>query len=416
MEIHRHLAQTMQDILSWGLHKIYGGGAGKALEGGIPRNENYRPKEPFFIDGKAKNTPLTPIVPDKLIEKPTKSNSLIERAMDSLSIYNVLSGKLVGRIDTPDGKISPAEFHDQYLENIEGGKNALLKETQTNYTRDKEKLPWEMNPKNRDKRFDVEIREDPLRTLGSYNPITKNIVVGEHEAILTTSKNNITTNDRRASNGLSGTNGKISYGEVLGHEATHGAVIGSLTTIPRELGTTIDTKNPYFYALSEEYKVGAMTFLNKSRQLTGKKLTDPQEIHQLFDEIEKDPSILDKNYGNEESRLPRTYLLLKEKNPEGAELLRNATARDCQYLAQKGQEMSEICKVIGSSKGPEKFSPEIIGCGFQVHDYINEDNENNKISRLNKKLVAPIQEWTRSLNKSKDPRIKPNEVEELGIG
>ena len=149
------------------------------------------------------------------------------------------------------------------------------------------------------------------------------------------------------------------------------------------------------FASSEEYKVGTLTFLNRSRQLTGKKLTDPQEIHQLFDEIEADPSILDKNYFPEEARIPRTYLLLKEVKPKAAELLRNAVARDCKYLAMGGDSRAKTVESVARSKGPSEIDPVLISA---VSQFSNPSLVlTGGLSKISQRLGEPVENWVSHL-------------------
>jgi len=407
VNINREVAKTIRDAFSWGLQMLYGDRPAQALEGGIPKDPDYKPKTPFFVNGISKNSPISPKVPDKILDSKPPSTLGVDGVIKSFLSSSFLGGEVLGGIDTHDGKISPKEIHDQYLEGVEGGKESLLAQTRSNYDRDKDDLPWTMDPENRNRRVSVEIREDHLGSMGAYNPLSRTAWVGEQVA------NGGVASDQRSkdtdwlsANGLRGTKGGISYPEVVGHEVGHAALVGGISHPLKEVGTDISPKNPYFYALSEEYKVGALTFLNKSRQLTGKKLADPQEIHQLFDEIEADPSILDKNYSNEESRLPRTYLLLKETNPQGAELLRSATARDCQYLANKGQEALEMCSKVVSLGMPDKVSPEVVAASLQVANPNLQEQE--RIARLNQKLSRPILEWVENISRSGLTKEKTN--------
>jgi hypothetical protein len=392
----------------------------KALNGGIPKDESYMPKEPFFVNGKSKFPPLSPQLPNIKNSNASKFDSLIDSLSSSLNPFS--GGKKTGEIDTEDKRVSPAEYFDQYLESLEGGKESLLEEVKKRYLEDESKLPWRMDPDYRDKRFEVEERENAS---GYFNRRGEKVVVG------TQTEENLSKNpilnpklsegglsgfkrEVREINGLDPENGSISTPEIIGHELAHGYTIDrsrmrSMETIP-----PISPERPYFFGISEEYKVGALTFLNKSRQLTGKKLTDPQEIHQLFDEIERDPTILDKNYSPEEARLPRTYLLLKKTNPEGATLLRNATARDCQYLAHVTDDLKQASNLVANRVVMEKVDQDVIRCISQLDSPLALTNR--KISKIATNLEQPVSLWLQNekgLNKNKTKDLKDPVI---GIG
>jgi hypothetical protein len=119
----------------------------------------------------------------------------------------------------------------------------------------------------------------------------------------------------------------------LGHEGTHNYTGG------RNPGDYVkgDVKWPpgtsYITDRGKEYTQGVTAGLNAMRDITGEKLNDPQQVHQLFDEIIAKPSILN-SITAEHARVFRTYLYLRKTNPELAEKLRNSMARDSQYLVK----------------------------------------------------------------------------------
>jgi hypothetical protein len=367
-----------------------------ALNGGIPKDPGYKPQKPFFINGLAKNPPLTPILPPTRELEPERQTPL-KALREALLNPSVKQRPVTGEIQTIDGKIAPEEMLDQYLENIEGGKTNLIEETQKNYQDKKDTLPWQINPENRARRIPVKVQKNHT---GSFSPKTGEVAIGEELAkkgsatfFASTQPQNpkCPTKNDALSNGLPENGGTLTYEEVVGHELLHGATTSSTTrldSLHEKLNSNVSPERPYFYGSSEEYKVGTLTFLNKSRQLTGKKLVEPQEIHQLFDEIERDPSILNKNYSVEEARLPRTYLLLKKTNPQGAELLRNAAARDCQYLAQTNQKRAHDCLHVANLAAPEKIDPSLLQTYSQI---ANPSLQNIKgIAQLRKIQEAPL--------------------------
>jgi len=120
----------------------------------------------------------------------------------------------------------------------------------------------------------------------------------------------------------------------LGHELTHNYTGGHeysakdrVITDPSIPGTS------YITDLGQEYTQGVTAGLNAMRDITGEKLNDPQQVYQLFDEIVAKPSILNL-ITVEHARVFRTYLTLRETNPELAEQLRNSMAFNSQYLVK----------------------------------------------------------------------------------
>jgi hypothetical protein len=127
--------------------------------------------------------------------------------------------------------------------------------------------------------------------------------------------------------------------QTLEHELTHsytnsGGNLNYLRENSRANRPERDAS--YWTDNGPEYTVGATNGLNAFRQVTGRKLNTPQEIHQLFDEIEKRPNILN-SIGGEHQAIFRSYLNLRENNPPVARQLREAMARDGQFLVQNGR-------------------------------------------------------------------------------
>jgi hypothetical protein len=416
-------SKALKEFLDWAegyLDFVFRKDPSKALRGGIAKDPAYTRKEVFFINGRAKNAPLAPKVPGVKFNKDTSLEEVSVKPQP-FTLKRLLGlGETVGGLDTVDGRFSASEFHDQYLEGVDGGKESLVKQTQDNYIRDKEHLPWDMDPANRDKRVPVNIQD----TYGGYYyPAFEEVIVGVSPGPLSNLKSagvsdelepslhaSLVQKNKNLSNGFpEGVNG-LPFDSILGHEVSHAALFSKNIEKSKEerVEGELTPIRPYLYAIGEEYKVGALTFLNKSRQLTGKKFIDPQEIHQLLDEIEEDPSILDKNYSVEEARLPRTYLLLKETNPKGAELLRNAVARDCQYLANIGKSLSDQCKRVSSCSFDENISEDVVGAYSQLSR--TESQSFPLIVKLNAKQLRPLDEWL-ELGGQTGKKIKKDEVE-----
>jgi hypothetical protein len=384
-----------------------------SLEGGIAKDPNYVPKAPFFVNGRAKFDSILPTVPTRL-EKHIKlpPSHFYSKDFKHLDLENMD----IPHLDTKDGKISPSYVFDQYLQSVEGGTQALVQKTQENYLRDQDKIPWKQDIQNRD--FAVEVTTvQGIPKPSSYEPELREVHISPYE--LEMNANN------RKYNGFPEKGNVLTFSESLIHELAHAATFDHTDFSKggsqhhkelQSVGNDIHDinhgeeenpdglKRPYQYASGEEYKVGTLIFLNKSRQLTGKMLVDPQEIHQLFDEIESDPSILDQNYYHEEARLPRTYLLLKKTNPQGAELLRNAVARDSQYLAKSGIQRSQVTLAVAKSKGPEQVDPNLVGHLTVAQGLSHADpNSPNPLPKglikITQRLKDPIENWVGDLKK-----------------
>jgi len=120
--------------------------------------------------------------------------------------------------------------------------------------------------------------------------------------------------------------------DILGHELTHNYT-GGLYDDSLGKFTKLKPGTSYITDRGSEYTQAATSGLNAMRDVTGEKINTPQQVHQLFDEIVADPVILD-SIAPEHARAFRTYLTLRETNPELAEKLRNSMARDSQYLVE----------------------------------------------------------------------------------
>jgi hypothetical protein len=124
---------------------------------------------------------------------------------------------------------------------------------------------------------------------------------------------------------------------ILGHEGTHNYTGGRdpADYVKRgyEGGGGYPGGTSYITDKGAEYTQGVTAGLNAMRDVTGEYLNDPQQVHQLFDEIVAKPSILD-SISTESARVFRTYLYLRKTNPELAEKLRNSMALNSQYLVE----------------------------------------------------------------------------------
>ena len=132
--------------------------------------------------------------------------------------------------------------------------------------------------------------------------------------------------------------------DVLQHEANHSYlndksirnVDGSPYEAPPSSDPNMqDPEGTGSYQTSDDYEwsQGVTSGLNGMRDITGRKLNTPFEVHKLLDEVEANPAILD-NLGDENARIFRSYLKIKEENPKSAERMRNSIVRDSKYLVK----------------------------------------------------------------------------------
>lgn len=134
--------------------------------------------------------------------------------------------------------------------------------------------------------------------------------------------------------------------QTLAHEAGHSYLNSQMFTddITRmrsnvakvQANPAAPTSSAYVMDSNPEYAQGATSGLNAMRDISGQELNTPQQVHQLFDEIETNPQLLDKIH-SENARVFRSYLNLKQTNPAAAQRLRDSMARDSQYLVNNEQ-------------------------------------------------------------------------------
>lgn len=142
--------------------------------------------------------------------------------------------------------------------------------------------------------------------------------------------------------------------DFLNHELVHSYTSGGEVGTQAPVGD-VEKYGSYTTANNAEYTRSVVTGLNSMRDISGMKLNDPQSVHQLFDELEKNPKLMDK-VSPEGGRLFRSYFHLKENNPWAAEKLREAVARDSKYLAEN--EVNKKQRIEGSFKWADLMNQE----------------------------------------------------------
>jgi hypothetical protein len=263
-------------------------------------------------------------------------------------------------------ELSPASVSDQLLQRVPGGSKSFISRQQSNYERD---LASGVAPKDL---IDFKKREELVKVvpehLGEKNPAAfynAGVVTGfdtsklekqpygEWEPAYRPPDDLAPYYGEKEKEGLQesakyngypvsdfGVDGMNKRGmAVLGHELTHmytgGAERGN---VERE---SLNAGSSYITDRGREYSQAATSGLNAMRDLTGMEFNTPEETMKLFDEVERNPKILDE-LPAEHGRLFRTYNTLKKSNPKEAEKLRNDVARDSQYLAGNGKKPPSI--------------------------------------------------------------------------
>lgn len=271
------------------------------------------------------------------------------------------------------------DYFNEYLENIPGGAKKFVAEQEANYRRDdpdgvfadkqkRKNSVLGVNKEAPDPLIDFEKRKKPVMVYEDLNGVDRGHYDREKDSVRGVSVVDIFNKDlvdeklkgmglgskppesshlvstspskRVAYNGVGNSSDDDENRNTLFHELAH-----SFTSAAEKEAQVDKTaeKSPDMKHLEEvgtynttnnaEYAQSVLTGLNSMRSITGHKLNDPQSIHQLFDEVEKNPKILNK-ISEEGGRIFRSYFHLKETNPWAAKKLREATARDSKYLAE----------------------------------------------------------------------------------
>jgi hypothetical protein len=267
--------------------------------------------------------------------------------------------------------VTPASVNNQYLTRVLGGAAALVAEQKDNFERDrvstdlrvplteKQRAKREVLPRNDlisfDKRNQPVLLDTkdksyfPYDEIGTY-PEEQRIVGLDPEKLRKLPEGRWVSSVQRqgeskpyrdyygfpeAPDGGSAGRPDNENMSNLSHELTHNYTggRGPEDYVERFGDDEFPPGTSYITDRGSEYTQGATAGLNAMRDITGEKLNDPQQVHQLFDEIIAKPSILD-SISIQNARVFRTYLTLRETNPKRAEKLRESMARDSQYLVK----------------------------------------------------------------------------------
>jgi hypothetical protein len=253
--------------------------------------------------------------------------------------------------------LTPASVGNQLLTRVPGGPDAFVAEQRLNYEKDRG-LKQGVRPSSDLISFDkrnqlVSLDTDNVQRPGhaSTYPKERRIVGADPELLRENPKDGFNwgwkppfnrredaLKDRKKRGdyfGVKGFSNRVGV-ETLGHELNHNYLGGrdpGDTGYGQPRSATMEPGKSFITDRGSEYTGSATSGLNAMRDVTGEKLNDPQQVHQLFDEIIADPSILT-HIAPEHARVFRTYLTLRKTNPEAALELRESMARDSQYLVK----------------------------------------------------------------------------------
>ena len=280
-------------------------------------NARFSEDGDIFPAGKLPFEPTPLIVPERLAEG-VQNNKLTVSELSPAKINMPLL----------DGRLPVSGEH-------------FVEEVRSAYEENKESLPYRVDYDRREKNTQVGVLPGWGRAF--YRPGTDSIsVFAGNEQISLASKSDY--------NGTSDTGKPGEFSDTLIHEGNHAWTTTNNpfsgkrgTRAPMEdlygtmrIAVGNDEKRPagatYSTATAAEYLTAAVTGFNTIRNVTGRKMNTPEEMHRALDEMEKDPKILDQ-FPSEGGRVFRDYLFIKHENPEAGDAFRNALARDCQYLA-----------------------------------------------------------------------------------
>lgn len=274
--------------------------------------------------------------------------------------------------------ISAAALNDQLLHgNLPVTGKRLVEEVRGAYEENKDQLPYAVDYDRRG--ADVPVVFAPDSGPSHYHPLTGAIKLsGDAKS------DEMAWTDKYV--GSTSTGKPRLTEDIAIHEANHswttGGGAGNKSFFQEKVAdlfqnrSQADAKPGETYSTSSgaEYLTAAVTGFNTLRNVTGRKMNTPAEMHRALDEIEKDPKILD-NFPNEGGRIFNDYLNIKESDPKSGEMFRNALARDCQFLAgnappSKGTEPSlaveEIGSLPGRSRPPGLDGGAVVGLGREI--------------------------------------------------
>ena len=320
---------------------------------GIP--QTTQSVEPFFPEGKAPY-PATQI---KLPTGTTVKNPWV--GPSNLGAHMPLVSGIWPQEKTT--AIVPSQINNQYLTHIPGGADAFVAEQRKNFEElentqqalgisspglidfNKRDSPTAILPNIRNAPPELQAVEDqfPGPAFLNYEGNSGIIHAGKGELGKPMLPPPATAR-MLTYNGYSPTGPTPVIGAAeIGHELTHSYLAPADPSAVQEHEAQMITGGPKFYqaGLGQEYTQGATSGLNGMRDITGRKINTPAEVHQLFDEVRGDPNILN-HLNPENARIYRTYLEMLKVDPEGAKKLREAVARDSPFLVQNSGEQSKV--------------------------------------------------------------------------
>jgi hypothetical protein len=245
-----------------------------------------------------------------------------------------------------DMQITPAHLNDQLLTRVPGGKENFLNTQRENYERLKHELPYTIDYSLRTAPVAVN-KADPFvtRMVGphyDFEDRSVNVPPADSEGNLDILSGAAPDSELLQQNGLK--TPVVPVGQIYQHELNHAqTATGDVEKYHREVSKNyvlsekpIQDGETYGTQYPAEYLQGALSGLNSLRDVTGRAMNTPDEVHYAFDEISKNPKILE-HLPPENARIFREYLWLRQKDPAKAEKLRQAVARDSQVLADSGE-------------------------------------------------------------------------------
>lgn len=345
----------------WGKHT-------DRIENGTPPVPPAAPAAPIFPQGK----PAYPATTMRLPPPASRAWAALPDSQPSAMPFQQRLAHLAANGGGYAPAYRPADFSNQLLQHIPGGAAAFVDEQRSNYQRDFGDA--ETDGSGNPPLIDFDKRNTPVPVVSRLGPVNfpatlaqggeGPVIAGFDLASLQAGRPVHPVDIPSAQDpktfsryhGLAAANFRPNV-ESLGHEMNHAYAGFGKDPGDDSMNANYNLSNPtqsYATSSGAEYTQAATAGLNAMRDVTGHKLNTPQEVHQMFDEIQARPAILN-NIAPEHARLYRTYLNLMKTNPQVAEKLRNAVARDSQYLVQEqpqqgSQKLATLLRAIEMTK------------------------------------------------------------------
>jgi len=245
--------------------------------------------------------------------------------------------KGVDGLPTSVTRLSYADFGNQQLQNIEGGAEKFLEEQRKHYSEAEAKG---FKPTRREENVDVAIVDNKLndKVQPKYirTPKGGSGVISMKNPLFLPLSNSASAEYNGFQYDKSKGGVTLDPASTTAHELGHHFTRNDTTSPPTQVANSNkpDVRNSsYSSDRIPELNQSSVSTLNTFRDVTGKKLNDEQSVNRLFDEVEKNPTILDQ-MPQEGTRQMREYLMLKEKGQiEKANNIKNHTATNANWLA-----------------------------------------------------------------------------------